>query len=107
MDISIKDRLEEVMPIFMTRLVEESGCSITGGAAHVGSAEVTAAMRSATSWRALSRSVPCLKTSRIEDSWGTDFDRSSSRPGMPLREASMGTLTSSSTSCAVKPRQAV
>src|SRR6476620_7179044 len=107
MDISIMDRLDEVMPIFMTRLVDDNGCSITGGAAQVGSAAVTDAMRSDTSWRALSRSVPCLNTSTIEESWGTDFERSSSRPGMPLRDASMGTETSSSTSCAVKPRHAV
>ena len=46
------------MPIFITRLVADSGCSITGGAAQVGSAAVTEAIRSETSWRALSRSVP-------------------------------------------------
>ncbi|GAP60234.1 hypothetical protein AHiyo1_37140 [Arthrobacter sp. Hiyo1] len=80
---------------------------MTGGAAHVGRADVTAAIRSETTWRAFSKSVPCLKMSTIEDSCGTDLERSSSRPGMPLREASIGTLTSSSTSCAVRPRQAV
>src|SRR6478609_3712521 len=107
MDISIRDRFEDVMPIFITRLVEDSGCSMTGGAAHVGRAAVTAAIRSDTCCRAFSRSVPCLKIRMIEESWGTDFDLSSSRPGIPDRDASIGTETSSSTSWAVSPRHAV
>src|SRR6476469_2452463 len=45
--------------------------------------------------------------STIEDSCGTDLERSSSRPGMPPTAASIGTLTSCSTSSAVNPRQAV
>ena len=52
----------------MTRLVDDSGCSMTGGAAQVGSVGVTAAMRSCTSCRALSRSVPGSKISTIDDS---------------------------------------
>ena len=46
-------------PIFMTRLVVETGGIITGGAAQVGSVvRTTVAMRSWTSWRA-SQDRPC------------------------------------------------
>ena len=48
-DMSICDTVSELMPIFMTRLVADSGWSITGGAAHVGSDGVIWASRSATS----------------------------------------------------------
>jgi len=36
----------EEIPIFITRLVAESGCSMTGGAAHVGKVGATRLMRS-------------------------------------------------------------
>ncbi|CAH0327366.1 hypothetical protein SRABI128_06032 [Microbacterium sp. Bi128] len=49
MDISMSECSDDVIPIFITRLVADSGCSITGGAAHVGSAAVTEAIRSETS----------------------------------------------------------
>jgi hypothetical protein len=76
-------RLSEVSPIFITRLVEDSGCRITGGAAHVGNVGVTVVTRSATSCRACRRSVPRLKRSLIAESCGTDFERTASRPGIP------------------------
>ena len=41
--MSISDTVSEESPIFMTRLVDESGWIITGGAAQVGSAGVTVA----------------------------------------------------------------
>ncbi len=107
MDISMRDRVSEDRPIFMTRLVEDKGCSISGGAAHVGSVGVTVAIRSDTSCRAVSRSVPFSNSSTIEESWGTDLDRMWWRPSMPLNASSIGTDTSSSTSAAVSPRQAV
>ena len=40
-------------------------------------------------------------------SWGTDWERMVSTPGMPLSASSSGTLTSSSTSEALRPRHAV
>ena len=71
------------MPIFMTRLVADSGGIMNGGAAHVGSVGVTLSMRSWTSCRDRIRSVPALKISSICDSWGTDFERRTSSPWMP------------------------
>src|SRR5688572_30726595 len=71
-------------PIFMTRLVAETGGIMNGGLAHRGSAEVTCAIRSCTSWRDRSSSVPRLKTSRIDDSCETDLERTASSPGRPL-----------------------
>ena len=71
-------------PIFMIRLVADSGGIIHGGLAHVGSSAAICASRSWTSWRARSSSVPRSKMSWIEDSCETDFERSSSRPGMPV-----------------------
>src|SRR3954452_19578167 len=94
-------------PIFMMRLVEETGGIRNGGAAHVGSVGRTVCMRSETSWRALKRSVPRLKRSSRLLSCGTDEERMVSTPGMPFSASSSGTLTSSSTSEAVSPRHAV
>src|ERR1041384_4157038 len=45
-DMSVTDIVCDVMPIFITRLVAESGWSIIGGAAQVGSDGVTAVIRS-------------------------------------------------------------
>ncbi len=97
-------RVSDDSPIFMTRLVADSGGIITGGAAQVGSVGVTFPTRSATSCRACSRSVPRSKKSVIEDSCGTDFERIMSRPGSPWSACSSGTVTSSSTSAADSPR---
>ena len=91
----------------MTRLVADSGWSMTGGAAQVGRVGSTVAIRSWASWRAWSRSVSCVKISSMDESWGTDEDRISSSPGMPLSASSSGTVTSCSTSAAERPRQAV
>jgi DNA-binding NarL/FixJ family response regulator len=107
MDISMREWSFEVIPICMARPVAETGASITGGAAQVGSVGDTMARRSWTSWRSLSRSVPGLNKSSIEESCGTDFDRRSSIPGMPARAASSGTVTSSSTSEVDRPTQMV
>ena len=91
----------------MTRLVDDSGWIMTGGAAHVGSVGVTMAMRSGTSCRASRRSVPGLKIITIDESCGTDFERIMSRSGTPCSACSSGTVTSSSTSDAVSPREIV
>ena len=65
----------------MTRLVDDSGCSITGGAAQVGRFGATCCRRSWTSWRERMRSVPGSKIISICDSWPSDLDRSTSRFG--------------------------
>src|SRR3954447_20360850 len=95
------------MPIFMMRLIEETGGMRIGGAAHVGSVGSTVCRRSETSWRALNRSVPRLNHSSRLLSCGTDDERIVSTPGTPLSASSSGTLTSDSTSDAVRPRHAV
>ena len=82
----------------MIRLVEDSAGIMKGGLAQVGSVAVIWPIRSATSWRARSSSVPRSKMSWIEDSWATDFERISSRPSMPPSWSSIGTVISSSTS---------
>ena len=106
-DMSICDTSSELSPIFMTRLVADSGWSITGGAAQVGSDGVIWASRSATSWRALSSFVPGLNSSTTCDSWMTDLERIVSRPSMPASDCSIGTVTSCSTSSADRPMQIV
>ena len=80
---------------------------MNGGLAHVGSCGVTIEMRSATSWRAFNKSVPGSNSSTICEYCGTDFDRIRSRPGAPLSASSSGTVTSSSTSPAVRPSDGV
>jgi hypothetical protein len=61
LDRSSRSTVSDESPIFITRLVAESGCIMNGGLAQVGSVPVTPLMRSWTSWRALSRSVPGSK----------------------------------------------
>ena len=106
-DMSISECSSEVSPIFMTRLVAERGCRMTGGLAHVGSVGVTAAIRSATSWRASSRFPPRSKISSIEDTSRTDFERITSRPSIPASACSSGTVTRDSTSAADSPSDGV
>src|SRR3990172_1765069 len=102
--MSIRDPVSDDSPIFITRLVADSGWIITGGAAQVGSVGVTVPTRSATSCRAFSWSVPGLKYSVMDDSRGTDFERIVSRFGSPWSACSRGTVTSSSVSLADSPR---
>jgi hypothetical protein len=66
-----------------------------------------AAMRSATNCRAKMMSVPGLKMRMISDRSGTDLERITSSPGTPLSAFSRGTVTSSSTSVAERPREIV
>ena len=95
------------MPIFMTRLVDDSGWIMTGGPAQLGSWATVSAIRSPTHWRAWRTFVPGLKIISIDESCGTDFDRMTSRPGTPLRASSSGTVTSDSTSDGDSPRDGV
>ena len=55
------DSVFDQTPIFITRLVEESGCRMTGGLATVGSCRASAATRSCTSCRTCRWSAPCSK----------------------------------------------
>jgi len=106
-DRSITDRVFDEIPIFIIRLVEDSGGNTTGGAAHFGIEGVTIAMRSSTICRARSRSVPRLNNILTDDNWETDLERKTSRPGNPASDCSIGTVTRLSTSTAVSPRQIV
>src|SRR5437899_8643899 len=90
-------------PIFMTRLVVDSGWIMTGGPAQLGSWADVSAIRSDTHCRALMGAVPGLKIISTDDNCGTDFDRMTSRPGTPLKTSSSGTVTSDSTSDADMP----
>ena len=106
-DRSITDRVFDEIPIFIIRLVEDSGGNTTGGAAHLGIVGVTIAMRSSTICRARSRSVPRLNSNLTDDSWETDLERRTSRLGNPASACSIGTVTRLSTSTALSPRQIV
>src|SRR4051812_27084968 len=78
---SICEAVFDDTPIFITRLVEDSGDrmigpSDAGGLATAGSRVASVASRSCTSWRAFMRSVPSWKMRTTDDSPSTDFDRS-------------------------------
>ena len=106
-DWSITETSFDEMPIFITRLVDESGCSMIGGAAHVGRFGATLCNRSCTSCRERIRSVPGSKMSSICESWPTDLERSTSSAGMPASACSRGTVTRVSVSSGVSPRVTV
>ena len=91
----------------MTRLVEDRGCMMKGGVAHVGRVGVTSARRSLTSCRARIRSVPGSKRSVMEDRFSTDLERMTSRSSTPARESSIGMVTCDSTSVELSPRVGV
>jgi len=95
---SMRSRESDRTPIFMTRLVADSGCSTTGGVAQLGKVGVMTWIRSETSRRASMTSVPLAKISSMEDCCGIDFERRESRPRIPVRPCSKGTVMSSSTS---------
>ena len=95
------------MPIFITRLSDDSGDSITGGWRHAGSCAAARDRRSCTICRAVITSVAGSRISTTDDSPSTDFDRIVSRPGTPLSAASSGTVTSASTSFVDSPGASV
>ena len=57
-----------VTPIFMTRLVDDTGGIMTGGAAQVGMLRVAMATRSVTSCRAANSSAPRSKIAGTDES---------------------------------------
>ena len=74
----------------MNRFGDDSGWSITGALATLGSACAWVS-RSATTWRALKMSVPGSKIITIEDRPASDSERISSRNATPCsRSASSG-----------------
>jgi hypothetical protein len=98
---SIWDRVSDQTPILRMRLVDESGESITGGRAMVGRA--TRARRSWTSARASIRSVPDANKRTMDVRPSTERERSCVTPGRPPSEASIGVVTSASTSSLERP----
>src|SRR3712207_1581565 len=104
MDRSITDLSGEVMPIFIVRLVAESGGIMNGGAAQVGRLGVATATRSVINWRTRISSTPGLKISTMDESCETDFDRMTSTPGTPASAFSSGTETRDSTSAGERPK---
>ena len=73
--------VSEVMPIFMTRLSDDSGDSMTGGRATPGSCAAARDRRSCTICRAVITSVAGSRISTTDDKPSTDFERILSRPG--------------------------
>src|ERR671916_1705831 len=105
--MSIIDSSSDVKPIFMSRLVDDNGCNMTGGAAQVGNVGIAVCMRSATCCRAVMRSVPGSKIITIVEYWGTDLERMTSSRGTPLSACSIGMVIKASTSAAERPIAAV
>src|SRR6266545_7155891 len=73
-DIWISERSLDVRPIIITRLVDEVGCSITGGRDTWGISTAACVIRSATNCLARWMLVPGSKTRSIEDRPGTDSE---------------------------------
>src|ERR687889_304923 len=78
MDISLMFTSSEVIPIFMTRAVEDRGGIMKGGLAQVGNSGAAAARRSCTNCRDSYRSTSLLKMSWICERSATDLERISS-----------------------------
>src|SRR2546427_1127 len=107
MERSIWDLSFVVTPIFITRLVDDTGGIMTGGAAQVGIPCVAMATRSVTSCRAANSSAPRSRIAVTEDSCATELERRISTPGTPFIAFSIGTVTCASTSAGDSPRQRV
>ena len=98
------DVVSEVIPIFMVRLVEDSGWIMNGGAAHRGRLGVTSPTPFGDELAGAQQVGALIERSSIFDRSDTDLERMTSRPGMPAMDCSNGTVTSSSTSVAERPR---
>src|ERR687890_696347 len=97
MDISLMFSSSEVIPIFKTRAVDDSGGIMKGGLAQVGKVGAATVRRSCTNCRDWYRSTSLLKMSWICERSATDLERISSSPGIPFSWSSSGTVISSST----------
>jgi len=107
MERSIISCCLDEMPIFMTRLVDDSGARIQGMPEDEGSSATAMLMRSCTRWRASMRSVPILNRSTICDSPSTEEERMTSTFGTPRSESSRTVVMRFSTSAAVMPTPSV
>jgi hypothetical protein len=107
LDSSICEIVVELIPIFITRLVDDSGERITGACETAGRRVATSATRSCTSCRTRSRSVPRSRITTTEDRPRTDFERTVSTQGRPLSADSSGSVTRLSTSAEVNPGASV
>src|ERR687894_1794570 len=97
MDISSMFSSSDVIPIFMTRAVDENGGIRKGGLAQVGNRGDANARRSCTNCRDSYRSTSLSKMSWICERSATDLERISMSPGIPFSSSSSGTVISSST----------
>src|ERR687890_866310 len=97
MDISLMFSSSEVIPIFKTRAVDDSGGIMKGGLAQVGKVGAATVRRSCTNCRDWYRSTSLLKMSWICERSATDLERISSSPGSPFSWSSSGTVINSST----------
>src|SRR5579859_3849399 len=106
-DMLIRFVVLDVRPTSITSLVVETGWTIVGGVDTFGKTNAEF-RRSCTTWRAWYRLVPGAKCSSMLDTPGTESDVSSTTPRMPSKRFfSSGTVTSSSTSGADRPRASV
>ena len=106
-DMSIRDTVFELRPMFMTRAAEATGCNRRGGFETLGKA-CACTRRSWIICRAWIRSVPGMKNNSIEDTPVIDSDSIDLSQGTPFnRSASIGTVMSDSTSVADRPSASV
>ncbi|MCG3163695.1 MAG: hypothetical protein JMDDDDMK_05140 [Acidobacteria bacterium] len=104
---SICESVFDETPIFIARLVDESGCKITGGRAAAGSCGATSANLSCTICRARINSVSGSKISTTDERPSTDLDRSVFNCAVPVSAFSTGTLIRLSTSAVERPGASV
>jgi hypothetical protein len=97
----------EEMPILSTRLVDDSGESMTGAWATAGSRPERVPSRSCTICRARMRSVPSWKIRTTEERPSTDLDRMVLTQETPPSAFSMGAVMRLSTSTVERPGPSV
>src|SRR5919198_42841 len=95
------------IPIFIIRLVEESGGKIIGTVATSGKLGRASAICSLTTCRAAQMSVPGLNHRTTDDNPSTVLERKTESPGTPLSVCSSGMVISSSTSTVDIPGDSV
>src|SRR5919108_1634114 len=97
-DISIILTDFDLIPIFIIRLVDESGGKMIGTVATIGKLGRERANCSFVTCRAAQMSVPCLNQRTTDDTPSTVLERMTASPGTPLSACSSGMVISSSTS---------
>jgi len=104
---SIRERARDVSPMTRTRLAADVGGTIAGAWTPCGSCPARVASRSPTSWRACRIPVPSRKVAVTTESPWIDSDRIDSRLPTPFTAASIGRVTSASTSSGESPDASV